>query len=79
MQLAIIAIGNSRGILLPKTPLDKYDFGDAVEVELREDALVLKPARKPRDGWENAFRQMHEWGDDALLLPDSFDDESWAA
>ena len=72
MQLATAAIGNSRGIRLPKVLLDKYGFGDAVEAELRDDSLVLKPAKKARDGWEEAFRQMHEQGNDALLLPNFF-------
>ncbi len=79
MQLAIVPIGNSRGIRLPKMLLDKYGFGDAVEVELRDDALVLKAVRKPRDGWEVAFQQMHENGDDTLVIPDLFDDENWGA
>jgi antitoxin MazE len=78
MQLAIVPIGNSKGIRLPKALLDKYGFGEAVDVELREDALVLKPIRKPRQGWAEAFKQMHENGDDALAIPDVFDDEIWA-
>ncbi|MCC6410713.1 MAG: hypothetical protein IT270_03585 [Saprospiraceae bacterium] len=28
-----------------------------------------------RQGWEAAFRRMHEAGDDALIIPDVFDDE----
>lgn len=79
MHLAIVPIGNSKGIRLPKALLDKYSFGEAVDVELRDDALVIRPIRKPRDGWEDAFRQMHENGDDALLIPDVFDDENWGA
>ena len=76
MRLAIVSIGYSRGIRLPEMLLDKYGFGDAVDVELYDDAPVLKAVRKPRDGWEVAFQQMHENGDDTLAIPDLFDDEN---
>ena len=77
MRLSIVSIGNSKGIRIPKAVLDKYQIKELVEVELRDDALVLKPVRNPREGWEEAFRQMHEHGDDRLLLPDVFADETW--
>ena len=78
MRLAVVSIGNSKGIRIPKTVLDKYQISNSVEVEMREDSLVLRPVRKPREGWEEAFRQMHQNGDDRLLIPDVFDDETWA-
>lgn len=77
MRLSVVSIGNSRGIRIPKAILDKYQIKDSVDVEMRDDALVLKPVRNPRDGWEEAFRQMHQNGDDKLLVPDVFDDETW--
>lgn len=77
MRLAIVSIGNSKGIRIPKAVLDKYQMKDSVEVEMHDDAIVLKPIRKPREGWEEAFRQMHQNGDDKLLIPDVFDDETW--
>lgn len=48
-----------------------------VDVELRDDALVLKPVHNPRQGWEEAFRQMYQNSDDKLLTPDVFEDETW--
>lgn len=77
MRLAIVSIGNSKGIRIPKAVLDKYQIKDSVDVEMREDALVLKPVRSPREGWEDQFRQMHENGDDRPLIPDVFNDETW--
>ena len=79
MRLAIVSIGNSKGIRIPKAVLDKYQIKDSVDVEMRDDGLVLKPVRRPRDGWEEAFRQMHQNGDDKLLIPDVFEDETWEA
>ena len=77
MRLSIVSIGNSKGIRIPKAVLDKYQIKDMVDIEMRDDALVLKPVRHPRQGWEEAFRQMHQNGDDKLLIPDVFDDETW--
>lgn len=35
----------------------------------------LKRKRKPREGWDQAFKEMHENGDDELLIDDVFLDE----
>lgn len=32
----------------------------------------------PRNGWEKAFKEMHDNGDDQLLIDDTFDDERLA-
>lgn len=77
MQIPIVQIGNSKGIRLSKTILEQYHIGDKVELILEDEFLVIKPIQKPRAGWNEAFRQMHENGDDALLLPDVFEEEDW--
>jgi antitoxin MazE len=77
MEIPIIQIGNSKGIRLSKTVLEKYNFTDAVELVLEKDYLVIKPKKSPRQGWEKAFKKMHENGDDNLLLPDLFEDENF--
>ena len=77
MEVPIIQIGNSKGIRLSKTLLEKYNFTDAVELILEKDHLVIKPKKLPRQGWEKAFKKMNENGDDNLLLPDVFEDENF--
>ncbi len=77
MQVSIIKIGNSKGLRLSKMILEKYQLQDKVELELRDDCIVLKSVPKPRQDWEEAFRQMHENGDDQLLIDDMFEDEQW--
>ena len=71
MKAALIRIGNSRGIRIPKVHLEQYRFDDAVELEPRQDHLVIRPATPARAGWDDAFRQMCENGDDALLDADN--------
>jgi len=77
MEIPIIRIGNSKGIRLSKTVLEQYHITDKVDLVMEEDYIVLKPMTKPRTGWDEAFRKMHENGDDQLLIPDVFPDEEF--
>ena len=75
MEIPIIRIGNSKGIRLSKPILERYQMTDKVELIFKEGYLILKPTHQPRAGWEAAFQQMHELGDDELLIEDVFGDE----
>lgn len=77
MELSVINIGNSKGIRLSKTILEKYHIGDKIELILEKGYLILKPKAEPRKNWEKAFMKMHENGDDQLLMDDVFDDENF--
>ena len=77
MELSVINIGNSKGIRLSKTILEKYNIHDKIEVILEKGFIVLKPKSEPRKDWEKAFQKMHENGDDQLLMNDVFDDETF--
>ena len=75
MQVPIIKVGNSKGILLSKTMLETYGFVDKIEIIMKENHLELKPVTPPRQGWDDAFKEMHERGDDELLIDDVLDDD----
>ncbi len=75
MKVAVIKIGNSKGIRLAKPILDHYGIGEELELIMEEDCLVLRPVPAARVGWEDAFRRMHEEGEDELLIDDLFEDE----
>ncbi len=77
MEIPVINIGNSKGIRLSKTILEKYGINDKIELILEKGYLVLKPKTQPRKGWEKEFEKMHENGDDQLLMDDVFEDESF--
>ncbi len=80
MELSIIKIGNSKGIRLKKSILERYNIKDKVELILERGRIILKPVSKPRQGWEEAFKAMHDNEDDSLLIPDVFNedtDEEW--
>jgi antitoxin MazE len=75
MEVPIINIGNSKGILLSKTIREKYGFVNKIEITMKENHLELKPVVPPRQGWDEAFREMHERGEDKLIDPDILDDD----
>jgi antitoxin MazE len=82
MKTRIVRIGNSQGIRIPKPLLEQTGLRDEVEVSVQDDALIIRPARKPRAGWADAFREMARRGDDALLddVPPSltsWDEDEW--
>ncbi len=77
MELSIIKIGNSRGIRISKTILDKYQIIDKIELILEKGYIILKPKVEPRKNWDKAFQKMHENGEDKLLMNDVFEDENF--
>jgi antitoxin MazE len=82
MKTSIVRIGNSQGVRIPKPLLDQTGLRGQVEITARGDGLLIRPARRPREGWADAFRAMAECGDDALLddAPPSlsaFDESEW--
>lgn len=77
METAIIKIGNSKGLRLSKTILDKYNIKDKVEIILEMGQIILKPIESPRENWETAFEKMNSKGDDKMLMNDVFNDENF--
>ena len=75
MEVSISKIGNSRGIRLSKLILEKYNIRDKVELILEKGQIIIRPVNEPRKGWTSAFKEMHENGDDQLLMGDVFEDE----
>ena len=77
MDVSVVKIGNSKGIRLSKTLIEKYNIKDTVELVMEKGYITIKPKAEPRKDWEKAFKKMHETGDDQLLMPDVFDNETF--
>jgi antitoxin MazE len=76
MKLSVVRIGNSRGIRIPKPLLDQCHITEAVDLKIEGKRLVLTPVHsKPRQGWAAEAVRMHAAGDDALLVPDVFEED----
>ena len=76
MEIQVVKIGNSKGIRLSKTLLERYNIRDKLEIIFEKGYLILKPVSKPRSGWEEAFKKMRDNKDDQLLFDDIFQDEN---
>ena len=77
MDISVIPIGNSKGIRLTKTVIEKYNITDTVELILEKGYIIIKPKKEPRKGWDKAFKKMHENKEDKLLIDDVFTDENF--
>lgn len=88
MGTAIRRIGNSMGVILPKSALAALGVGEGAAVEFiyHTDSITIVPARKPvREGWAEDFAALaaeglseedREWLD-ADLTSDT--DDEWDA
>ena len=77
MTSSIRKIGNSKGIILPQSILKECLIDDVVTIEVKDKHIIISaPEEVKRKGWEQAFKEMAENGDDQLVMPDLFADES---
>ena len=81
LELKVVAIGNSRGVRLPKGVLAKYAIRDAVTLEEREEGLLLRSKNDKRLSWNETFmamaREREDWSEFDATLADGLDKESW--
>jgi antitoxin MazE len=69
MKTAIRRMGNSQGVLIPKPILAQLGLEDEVEMEVENDAIVLRrPQKKPREGWAEASKAVAAAEDDSLVM-----------
>lgn len=71
MKANIIAIGNSKGLIIPAALLRKLNITEKtqIDISLENDEIILKPIRQ---GWEEIAKEMGKRGDDNLLMDESF-------
>lgn len=76
METSIIKIGNSKGLRLSKTILEKYNIKEKVELILEKGQIIIRPIEKPRKDWDIEFKKMRLNDDDRLLMNDVFENEN---
>ncbi|MBS1796825.1 MAG: AbrB/MazE/SpoVT family DNA-binding domain-containing protein [Acidobacteria bacterium] len=80
MKAAIVTIGNSQGVRIPKILLDQSGLSGDVELELCDAGIIIRKARKTRENWAESFRQMADNNDDELVTdptPSNYAREKW--
>ena len=73
MQANVVQIGNSKGIRIPSALLKQCGIVKKVELEVKQNQIVIKPVAAPRQGWAAAFKRMRQAGEDKLLIPADLD------
>ena len=82
MKSRVVKVGNSRGVRIPKPLIEESGISGEVEITVEHDALVIRPAHRPRAHWADAFARMAQRGDDTLLDKGvnptaTWDEEEW--
>ena len=67
IRTRLVRIGSSQGVRIPKAVLQQLKLTDAIELEVRDDQLIVRPSRAVRAAWAAHFQHMTEQGDDQLL------------
>ncbi len=78
MRAAIRKLGNSSGVIIPKSMLAEIGIaaGDTVDLSMEDSRIIITPQkRRPREGWAEASKAIAEAGDDALVWPEFANDE----
>ena len=79
MRTKLVKIGNSRGVRIPKALITEAGLGEDIELTVRDGAVVIRAAGRPRAGWAEAARPMVERGEYEFFpaAPTEFDRTEW--
>lgn len=77
LKAKLVRIGNSRGIRIPKAVVEQLGLDGDISLEVRADALLIRPAKATRIGWEEQFGEMAASGEDRLVDGDLPAQSSW--
>jgi len=80
LKARLIRIGNSRGLRLPKPLISEAGLEEEGEVHVRDGALIITSAARPRTGWAEAAKRIHERHEDTLAdrpADTEFDKKQW--
>ena len=83
VELKVARIGNSRGVRIPATTLERYRIGDSVVMEERTEGILLRPLRSAglKLSWEDTALAMsaepEDWSDWDTTLADGLDEIPW--
>ncbi|EKS67158.1 MULTISPECIES: AbrB/MazE/SpoVT family DNA-binding domain-containing protein [Caballeronia] len=76
MRTTIRKMGNSQGILIPKPLLAQLGLENEVDMEVENDAIVLRrPRDKARQGWAEASKLIAQSGEDGLVMGEFGNDD----
>ena len=80
MKTKLIQIGDSRGIRIPQSLIERAGLETEVNLRATESGILIETARAPRAGWAEAAQQLRDRGESGLLdepTPTDFDESEW--
>ncbi|MDQ3321557.1 MAG: AbrB/MazE/SpoVT family DNA-binding domain-containing protein [Acidobacteriota bacterium] len=81
MKTNIVTIGNSQGIRIPKILLEQSKLSGEVELQVKGDTIVILPAKKTRENWDDEFQKAFAENDVEKFIggnvQNDFDEEEW--
>ncbi len=76
MLVPLITIGNSKGIIIPKSILEKLNIKESLDLEINDKEILLKPIhKKARKGWSKEFKKMNNTDYDKLLIDETLNED----
>ena len=73
----LIAIGNSKGIRIPKVLREKYGWSESIVAEETEEGILLRRDEAGKLSWKDTFRAMaaadEDWSDLDVTVADGLD------
>lgn len=76
LQVAIRPIGNSKGVVIPKTILEQSGIEQMVEMTVDGERIILaKPKNIVRENWASDAQKIAQMGEGALELWDFSNEE----
>ncbi|MBW2654059.1 MAG: AbrB/MazE/SpoVT family DNA-binding domain-containing protein [Deltaproteobacteria bacterium] len=80
-DIKLVPIGNSKGVRIPKSLLQKYGFNQFLLLEETEKGLLLRKKDDKTLSWEDTYMAMADekenWNDFDITLLDGLDDEEF--
>jgi mRNA-degrading endonuclease toxin of MazEF toxin-antitoxin module/antitoxin component of MazEF toxin-antitoxin module len=73
LKIPVVRIGGSKGIRIPKKILEECNITSSVIASVGNGEITLKPERRPRQGWAEAAKRLHQQKEDKLLIDYTLD------
>ena len=76
MKTKLIQIGDSRGIRIPQSLIERAGLETEVNLRATESGILIETPRAPRAGWAEAAQQLRERDESGLIdepTPTDFD------
>jgi antitoxin MazE len=77
-EIKLIPIGNSKGVRIPKSLLQKYGLKEFLLLEETDTGLLIRSKETNKLSWEDTYKSMakekEDWDDFDVTLLDGLDD-----